>query len=106
MMGPHGPRCSPSHAQGCLTLEAAAASYGKATVFAPVIALLRAYFQIESGDDTRKIREKVTGKLLSLDRALEPDLAALLWLLAVPVDDPEWERLDPPERLLRRRSMV
>ena len=86
------------HAQGYLTLEAAAASYGNATIFAPVIALLRTYFQIESRDDPRKIREKVTGKLLSLDRALAPDLASLLWLLAIPVDDPEWERLDPPER--------
>ena len=86
------------HAQGYLTLEAAAASYGNATIFAPVIALLRTYFQIESRDDPRKIREKVTGKLLSLDRALEPDLAALLWLLAIPVDDPEWERLDPTSR--------
>ena len=86
------------HAQGYLTLEAAAASYGNATIFAPVIALLRTYFQIESRDDPRKIREKVTGKLLSLDRALALDLASLLWLLAIPVDDPEWERLDPPER--------
>jgi hypothetical protein len=49
------------HAQGYLTLEAAAASYGNATIFAPVIALLRTYFQIESRDDPRKIREKVTG---------------------------------------------
>jgi tetratricopeptide (TPR) repeat protein len=40
----------------------------------------------------------VTGKLFSLDRALEPSLPALLWLLDVPVDDPEWQRLDPPQR--------
>src|SRR6185503_2189869 len=36
--------------------------------------------------------------LLSLDRALEPSLPALLWLLDVPVDDPPWQRLDPPQR--------
>jgi hypothetical protein len=46
------------------------------------------YFQIEGRDETRKIREKVTGKLLSLDRALEP----------VPVNDAAWEGLDPPQR--------
>src|SRR6266542_2424927 len=46
----------------------------------------------------RKIREKVTGKLLSLDRALEPVLLGLLWLLDVPVEDPQWQRLDPPQR--------
>jgi tetratricopeptide (TPR) repeat protein len=60
-----------------------------------VIDLLRAYFLIEGRDDARRIREKVTGKLLSLDRALEPCLPAILWLLDVPVDDPWWQRLDP-----------
>jgi AAA ATPase-like protein/adenylate/guanylate cyclase family protein len=59
--------------QGWLTLEAASASYGKATGFGPVIELLRFYFQIEPRDDARRIREKVTGKILFLDRALEPD---------------------------------
>jgi class 3 adenylate cyclase/tetratricopeptide (TPR) repeat protein len=86
------------HTQGCLVLETASASYGKATGFGPVIELLRTYFQIEPRDDDRRIREKVTGKVLSLDRALEPDLAAMLWLLAVPTGDPAWDRLDPPER--------
>ena len=86
------------HTQGCLALEAASTSYGKATGFGPVIELLRIYFQIEPRDDARRIREKVTGKVLSLDRALEPDLAAMLWLLAVPTGDPAWDRLDPPER--------
>ena len=89
----HSPRT-----HGWLTLEAGSVSYGKATAFLPVIELLRAYFQLEPRDDTRKIREKVTGKLLSLDRALEPGLAALLWLLDVPGDDPQWDRLDPPQR--------
>ena len=38
-------------------------------------------------DGHREIREKVTGKLLTLDRALEPTLPALLALLDVPVED-------------------
>src|SRR5207247_2993923 len=46
----------------------------------------------------RKIREKVTGKLFALDRALEPSLPALLGLLEVAVEDPRWERLDPLQR--------
>src|SRR5436309_9400345 len=83
---------------GCLVVEAASVSYGKATTFLPVIELLRDYFQIEPRDDMRKIREKVTGKLFSLDRVLEPALPALLALLDVPVDDDEWVRLDPPQR--------
>jgi class 3 adenylate cyclase/tetratricopeptide (TPR) repeat protein len=84
--------------QGWLLVESSSVSYGKATAFLPLIELLRTYFQIEARDEARKIREKVTGKLLSLDRALEPSLPALLWLLDVPVDDPQWQRLDPPQR--------
>src|SRR5262249_46712981 len=80
---------------GWLVVESISVSYGKATAFLPLIELLRTYFQIESSDDARKTREKVTGKLLSLDRALEPSLPGLLWLLDVPSDDPQWQRLDP-----------
>src|SRR5207249_305501 len=58
----------------------------------------RSYFRIESRDDARIIREKVTGRLLSLDRALEPFMTAFLWLLDVSTDDTQWERLDPPQR--------
>jgi predicted ATPase len=91
---------------GCLVIEAASVSYGKATTYFPVIELLRGYFQIESRDDTRKIREKVTGKLLSLDRTLEPALSALLALLDVPVEDEQWTRLDPPQRRQRTLDAV
>ena len=89
-----------------LVLEAASVSYGKATPYYPVIELLKAYFQIESRDDARKILEKVTGKLLSLERALEPTLPVFLSLLDVPLDDPEWARLDPPQRRQRTLEAV
>jgi len=84
--------------EGWLIVEGGSVSYGKATAYLPVIDLLKAYFQIEGRDDVRKIREKLTGKLLSLDRALEPCLPALLGLLEVPVEDAQWQRLDPPQR--------
>jgi class 3 adenylate cyclase/tetratricopeptide (TPR) repeat protein len=90
---------SHSHrAQGWLSLESRSVSYGKATNYLPIIELLRVYFDIEQADDSRKIREKVTGKLLSLDRQLEPYLPPILWLLDVPIEDEKWERLDPPQR--------
>jgi len=84
--------------QAWLIVESSSVSYGKATAFLPLIELLRGYFQIETRDEARKIREKVTGRLFSLDRALEPFLPALLWLLDVPVDAPHWQRLDPAQR--------
>src|SRR5262252_6214239 len=78
---------------GCLVLEAASVSYGKATTYFPVIELLRGYFQIEPRDDVRKIRERVAGKLISLERTLERTLSPLLALLDVAIDDSEWTGL-------------
>ena len=89
--------------QGWLVLESASVSYGKATSYLPMIDLLKGYFKIQDRDDLREIREKVTGKLLTLDEALKPTLPALLALLDVPVDDAAWQTLDPAER--RRRTL-
>jgi predicted ATPase len=86
-----------------LIVESTSVSYGKATPYLPVIELLRAYFGIDGRDDLRRIREKVTGKLLALERALEPALPALLWLLDVPIEEDQWQRLDPPQR--RQRAL-
>src|SRR6266542_1952270 len=76
--------------QGWLILESGSVSYGKATPYLPVIDLLKAYFKIQDRDDQREIREKVTGKLLTLDKSLEYTLPAFLALLDVPVDDSTW----------------
>ena len=81
-----------------LVVESGSVSYGTATPYLPVIDLLKAYFQIDARDDGRTIREKVTGKLLTLDATLRPLLPALLALLDVPVEDREWHALDPPQR--------
>src|SRR5262249_20771130 len=43
-------------------------------------------------------REKVTGKVLTLDEALRPSLGALLALLEVPGEDENWRALDPRQR--------
>ena len=89
--------------EGWLILESGSVSYGKATAYLPLIDLLKNYFQIEDRDEVRRIREKVTGKLLTLDESLKPILVALLTLLDLPVDDAAWEALDPPQR--RRRTL-
>ena len=91
---------------GWLVLEAASVSYGKATSYWPVIDLLKGYFKIQDRDDLREIREKVTGKLLTLDESLKPALPAFLTLLDVPVDDAAWRMLDPGQRRQRTLDAV
>ena len=89
--------------QDWLILEASSVSYGKATSYLPVIDLLKGYFKIGDRDDHREMRAKVLGRVLGLDRALEPLLPPLLALLDVPVEDPAWQNLDPPQR--RQRTL-
>jgi class 3 adenylate cyclase/tetratricopeptide (TPR) repeat protein len=89
--------------QDWLILESGSVSYGKATTYLPVIDLLKGYFKVSDSETHREIRGKVTGKLLTLDRALEPILPALMALLDVPVEDGGWHALDPPQR--RRRTL-
>jgi class 3 adenylate cyclase len=88
---------------GWLVLHAGSVSYGKATSYLPVIDLLKGYLAIEDRDGPRAVQERVTGKVLTLDRALEGSLPALLALLDVPTDDPQWAALDPLQR--RRRTL-
>jgi predicted ATPase len=88
---------------GWLHLASSSVSYGKATAYLPVVDLLKTYVGIETHDDARRMREKVTGKLLTLDETLKPTLPAILALLEVPVEDPQWQALDPPQR--RRRTL-
>jgi class 3 adenylate cyclase/tetratricopeptide (TPR) repeat protein len=92
-----------SRTHGWLRLESSSASYGKATPYLPIIELLKAYFQIEDRDDGRRVREKLTGRLLTLDPALGPTVPAFLALLEVPVEDAAWQALDPPQR--RQRTL-
>jgi class 3 adenylate cyclase/tetratricopeptide (TPR) repeat protein len=83
---------------GWLLLTSSSVSYGKAAPYLAVIDLIKAYCGIEARDDVRTKRERITGKLLTLDRTLESTLSAFLALLEVPVEDPTWQALDPPQR--------
>jgi class 3 adenylate cyclase/tetratricopeptide (TPR) repeat protein len=70
-------------AADALTLEAYSVSHGKASAYLPVIEFLNDYFAIASEDDRRRRREKVGGKILMLDRALEDALPFLIALLGL-----------------------
>jgi class 3 adenylate cyclase/predicted ATPase len=92
------------HTHGWLAVESGSVSYGKATPYLPLADLLRNYFRIETRDDIRAIRSKITGNLLTLDEALQDAVAPALWLLdALPEDSP-FLRIDPAER--RRQTLA
>jgi class 3 adenylate cyclase/tetratricopeptide (TPR) repeat protein len=88
---------------GCLPLEALAVVHGMASAYLPVIDLLRNYFEIAQDDDERKRREKIAGKVMILDRALEEILPYLFGLLEVAEREDQLARLDPEVR--RRRTL-
>src|SRR5262245_10674355 len=86
------------HTQGWSVLESASVSYGKATPYFPVLDLLKRYSHIEDHDNTRTIRAKLTGQVLTLDAALQDVLPALLALLDAVPDDSPFRQLEPAQR--------
>jgi class 3 adenylate cyclase len=88
---------------GCLVLEAYSVSHGKASAYLPVIDLLRSYFKITAEDDERARREKVNGKIITLDPALEDTLPYLFGLVGIVGGDDTLAQLDP--QLRRRRTL-
>jgi class 3 adenylate cyclase/tetratricopeptide (TPR) repeat protein len=88
---------------GWRVLECTAMSHGKTISYLPVSHMLRSYFEIDERDDERRIREKVTGKLVTLDETLRTALPAFFQLLDVTVEDAEWQAQDPNQR--RQRTL-
>src|SRR6266851_6170155 len=100
---------------GWMVLETFSVSHGKASAYLPVIDLLHSYFEIAAEDDGRRRRQKILGKLLELDRALEDTVPYLYALLGiVEGDDPiaqmdaqirKRRTLDAIKRILLRESL-
>ncbi|CAG9185027.1 hypothetical protein LMG23994_05583 [Cupriavidus pinatubonensis] len=87
--------------QGWMVLETFSVSHGKAFPYLPLIDLLKNYFQIGPADDERLYREKVTGRVLTLDRAMEDHLPYLLYLLGIGEPGSPVPRVDPAIRRQR-----
>jgi class 3 adenylate cyclase/tetratricopeptide (TPR) repeat protein len=89
--------------EGCLTLESRSVSYGRATAYGPVRDLLRGVFGLGERDDRPTIRERVTAKVVTLDRLPEDTIPAVLNLFdALPEASP-FRDLDPLDR--RQRTL-
>jgi predicted ATPase/class 3 adenylate cyclase len=87
----------------CLVLETFSVSHGKAYPYLPLIDLLKNYFQLVAQDDERKRREKITGKVLTLDRSLEDILPYLFFLLGIAEPTSSLQQMDPQIR--RKRTL-
>lgn len=85
----------------CLLLETFSVSHSKAYPYLPLIDLLLNYFQIDSCDDERQRREKITGKILTLDRSLEDTLSYLFFLLGIAEPTSPLQQMDPQVRRQR-----
>ncbi len=88
---------------GWMVLETFSVSHGKASAFLPVIDLLWSYFEITSDDDERKRREKINGKVLTLDRSLEDALPYLHAMLGLSDASSPVAEMEPQAR--KRRSL-
>jgi len=85
-----------------VVLEAISVSHGKASAYLPVLEALSEYFEISRDDDDQKRRERILGKVLGLDRALEDTLPYLYSLLGVADAADSLAQMDPKVR--RRRT--
>jgi len=88
---------------GWTVLEAFSVSHGKASAFLPLIDLLWSYFKITSDDDERTRREKINGKILTLDRSLEDGLPYLYGLLGLSDENSQIPEMEPQTR--KRRTL-
>ncbi len=91
------------HQSGWMVLETFSVSHGKASAFLPVLDMLHGYFKISSDDDSRARREKIGGKVLILDRALEETLPYLFALLGIVEGDDPLAQMDAQVR--KRRTL-
>jgi class 3 adenylate cyclase/tetratricopeptide (TPR) repeat protein len=87
-----------SQTAGWLVLEPPSAPFGRATSYLPIIELLRDYFKINGHDSARTIREKVAGRILTLDPLLQDAIPPLLNLLDALDEDHSFRSIDPLQR--------
>jgi pimeloyl-ACP methyl ester carboxylesterase len=89
-------------ARGWRVLRCGCRSYHAGTPWQPVVELVKAAFGIGDRDDRARAAARVTAGLAAFAEGAPPP-TPLLALLDLPVDDAEWQRLNPPQR--RRRIL-
>jgi class 3 adenylate cyclase/tetratricopeptide (TPR) repeat protein len=88
---------------GWMVLDALSVSHDKASAYLPVIDLLHGYLRITVDDDQRTRREKVNGRIVTLDPSLEDTRPYLFGLLGLVEGDDPWAAMDA--RVKRQRTL-
>jgi class 3 adenylate cyclase/predicted ATPase len=88
---------------GWMVLEAFSVSHGKASAYLPVLDLLHGYFRIGADDGARTRREKVNGRIVTLDPALEDTRPYLFALLGIVEGDDPLAQMDG--QVKKRRTL-
>jgi class 3 adenylate cyclase/tetratricopeptide (TPR) repeat protein len=87
--------------RGITVRRAAGVSHGKGVPLLPILAYLRDYFGVTATDSAEQAREKIAGRLLDLDPALDETLPLVFDFLEVPDPDHPAPRLGPEVRMRR-----
>jgi class 3 adenylate cyclase/tetratricopeptide (TPR) repeat protein len=97
----HGPL-----AEGWAWLAAAAMPHDRNTPYLLIAELLRSWLGVTDQDTQAEIDAKLSEAVAAIDERRVTDLAPLRSLLDVPVQDPNWEALDPLQRRARTHDAV
>jgi class 3 adenylate cyclase/tetratricopeptide (TPR) repeat protein len=93
-------------ARGWAVRTTAAAPHRNSTAYFPVSGLLRSLFEVEEADSQADIAAKVRANIVALDENLQPIIPALHSVLDLPIEDAEWQELDPMARRNRILSAI
>src|SRR6266851_210325 len=88
---------------GWMVLDTFSVSHGKASAYLPVLDLLHGYFRIAAEDDARTRREKVNGRIVTLDPTLQDTRPYLFGLLGIVEGDDPLSQMDG--QVKRRRTL-
>lgn len=84
-------------AAGWLVLESNTTSYDHATPYLPITELLRSYFKVDAREEAQSTREKVSGKILTLNPSLQDAVLPVLDLLNALDEDHPFRALEPEQ---------
>jgi class 3 adenylate cyclase len=79
-------------------IEGRCLQYGSSMVYAPILDILRSYFEIKEGDSEVLIKKKMKEKTLLLDEKLQGVLPSFHELFSLAVEDEAYQKLEPMQK--------